>query len=83
MLLDLHNHTRYSPDSRVSPAELVALARRAGLQGLAITDHNAVAGVAEAQAVAGTDLLVVPGIEVSTASDTCSGTACARSCRGT
>ena len=68
MRLDLHNHTRYSPDSRVSPAELVAAAKRLGLDGLAITDHNAVGGEREAQEAAGSDFLVVPGIEVSTAS---------------
>ncbi len=67
MLVDLHNHTRYSPDSRVSPAELVAVARRIGLQGLAITDHNAVGGIAEAEGAAGKDFVVLPGIEVSTA----------------
>ena len=67
MLLDLHNHTRYSPDSRVSPAELVAVARRIGLGGLAITDHNSVAGVKEAQEAAGDGFLVLPGLEVSTA----------------
>ncbi len=68
MLLDLHNHSRYSPDSRVPPAELVAAAKRLGLQGLALTDHNAVAGLPEAEAAAGPDFLVLPGIEVSTAS---------------
>lgn len=67
MRLDLHNHTRYSPDSRVQPADLVAAARRAGIDGLAITDHNAVAGVREAQEAAGPGFLVVPGIEISTA----------------
>ncbi len=68
MLLDLHNHTRYSPDSRVSPSDLVAVAKRIGLGGLAITDHNAVRGVREAQEAAGDDFLVLPGIEVSSAS---------------
>lgn len=68
MLLDLHNHTRYSPDSRVAPGELVAAARRLGLEGLAITDHNAVGGIREAESAAGDGFLVVPGIEVSTAS---------------
>lgn len=68
MLLDLHNHTRYSPDSRVSPADLVAAAKRIDLGGLAITDHNAVGGVKEAQEAAGEAFLVIPGIEVSTAS---------------
>lgn len=65
MLLDLHNHTRFSPDSRVEPAELVALAKRIGLQGLAITDHNSIAGVKEAEEAAGRGFLVIPGIEVS------------------
>lgn len=68
MLLDLHNHTRYSPDSRVAPADLVAAARRLGLQGLAITDHNAVGGLREAQEAARDGFLVIPGIEVSTTS---------------
>ncbi len=67
MRLDLHNHTRYSPDSRVPPAALVARARQLGLDGLAVTDHNAVAGVREAEEAAGDRFLVVPGIEVSTA----------------
>lgn len=65
MLLDLHNHTKYSPDSRVPPSELVAVARRIGLQGLAITDHNAVAGIQEAREAAGDGFLVIPGTEIS------------------
>ncbi len=68
MLLDLHNHTRYSPDSRVAPSDLVAVAKRLGIQGLAITDHNSVGGVREAQDAAGDGFLILPGIEVSTAS---------------
>lgn len=68
MRLDLHNHTKHSPDSRVRPADLVAAAKRVGLGGLAITDHNAVGGVAEALEAAGSGFLVIPGIEVSTAS---------------
>ena len=68
MLLDLHNHTRHSPDSRVPPAELVAIAVRAGLGGIAITDHNAVGGIREAEAAAPNGFLIVPGTEVSTRS---------------
>jgi len=67
MRLDLHNHTRYSPDSRVSPTDLVARARQLRLDGIAITDHNSVAGIREAEAVAG-DLIILPGIEISTRS---------------
>ena len=68
MLLDLHNHTRYSPDSRVQPAALVELARKIRLAGIAITDHNSVGGIAAAEQAAGRDFLVIPAIEVSTKS---------------
>src|SRR5438445_8654792 len=66
MLLDLHNHTQYSPDSRVAPAQLVAVAQRMGLAGVAITDHNAVGGIRVAEAAARGGFLVIPAIEVST-----------------
>lgn len=68
MRLDLHNHSRYSLDSRVAPESLVSLAQEVGLDGIAITDHNAVAGIPQAEAAASDDFLVVPGIEVSTKS---------------
>src|SRR5205814_10445289 len=63
MRLDLHNHTRHSPDSRVSPADPAARARQLGLDGIALTDHHSVAGIREAAAGAG-DLLVIPGSDV-------------------
>src|SRR5207244_13067444 len=66
MLLDLHNHTQYSPDSRVDPGRLVAVAQRMGLAGVAITDHNAVGGIRVAEAAASGGFLVIPAIEVST-----------------
>src|SRR2546428_14142702 len=65
MLLDLHNHTRYSPDSRVDPAALVELARKIRLAGIAITDHNSVGGIAAAQQAAGPDFPGIPPVEVS------------------
>ena len=62
---DLHTHTKAS-DGTCEPAENVRLAKEAGLNALAITDHDTVAGVPEALA-AGTDLgiEVIPGVEVS------------------
>ena len=66
MRLDLHNHTRYSPDSRVDPAALVGVARKRRLSGIAVTDHNSVGGIAAAETTAGRDFLVIPAIEVST-----------------
>lgn len=51
MKVDLHTHTRYSPDSTMRPAELVARARAAGLERLAVTDHNMMDGSLEAHAI--------------------------------
>jgi len=65
MRIDLHTHSRVS-DGTDSPAELVASAARAGLDVVACTDHDTMAGVPEAQA-AGDRLgvTVVPGIELT------------------
>lgn len=48
---DLHTHTHCSDGTR-APADLVALAASRGLHVLAITDHDTVAGLAEAQSAA-------------------------------
>ncbi|WP_232698282.1 PHP domain-containing protein [Brevibacillus daliensis] len=64
---DFHTHTQAS-DGTTSPSENVQLAKKAGLQAVAITDHDTIAGVEEALA-AGEELGidVIPGIEISTA----------------
>ncbi|MFJ8042942.1 PHP domain-containing protein [Kitasatospora sp. NPDC096147] len=65
MRIDLHAHSNAS-DGTDSPAELVAAAVAAGLDVVALTDHDTVAGHAEAAgAVRGTGLTVVPGAELS------------------
>ena len=65
MRLDLHVHTTAS-DGVLSPAEVVGLAGDGGLDVLAITDHDTVAGIPEAiDAAAETALRLIPGIEVS------------------
>jgi predicted metal-dependent phosphoesterase TrpH len=62
---DLHTHTEAS-DGVLSPAALVAAARRANLDGIAVTDHDTVNGVAPAIAAgAERDLEVVAGVELS------------------
>lgn len=64
-LIDLHSHSQCS-DGSLSPAELVALAVRAGVKALALTDHDSVDGIAEARAAAvGTGLTLIPGVELS------------------
>ncbi|NJL47066.1 MAG: PHP domain-containing protein [Leptolyngbyaceae cyanobacterium SM2_5_2] len=64
-MLDLHNHTTYS-DGTLSPQALVKAAIQAGIKALGITDHDTLAGWDEAIAAAGTDLEIVPGVELST-----------------
>lgn len=73
--IDLHTHSFYSGDGVSTPEEMVASARKKGLHGIALTDHNTSEGVeyliakgyarADGQPVDG--FLVIPGIEVSTA----------------
>lgn len=63
--VDLHLHTRAS-DGTVSPADLVRAAVKGGLDVIAVTDHDTVAGIDEAIREAAVHSLdVVPGIEIS------------------
>lgn len=63
--LDLHVHTKHSKDCVHPVAEAVRAAKAAGLDGIAITDHNSVGGNPEAAKFSGKGFLVIPGIEVS------------------
>ena len=65
MSIDLHTHSNFS-DGTMTPTELVALARHKKISALALTDHDTMAGTAEA-VLAGAEMGVeiVPGIEVS------------------
>jgi len=63
--IDLHVHTRYSHDSATTLDEIVACSKKRGLDGVAITDHDVVEGALKlAQKVK--ELIVIPGVEVST-----------------
>jgi 3',5'-nucleoside bisphosphate phosphatase len=63
---DLHIHTCAS-DGVFTPAEMVKKASAMGLQTIAITDHDTVAGVAEAMAASqSASLTVIPGVEIRT-----------------
>lgn len=61
--IDLHVHTRYSYDSLTTLKELVFYAKKSGLDGVAITDHDTVEGALKMAKE--TDFLIIPGIEVS------------------
>lgn len=62
---DLHTHSLAS-DGTLSAAELVQRAAAAGIDVLALTDHDSIDGLAEArQAAVGLPLRLIAGVEVS------------------
>ncbi len=62
--VDLHAHTIYSGDCLTRPEDAIAQARRIGLDKLAITEHNNLAGALKAKELA-PDLIIV-GEEIKT-----------------
>lgn len=73
--IDLHCHSFYSGDGVSSPESLIEAARKKGLHGFALTDHNTSDGCRylldrglvreDGQPV--DDFLIIPGVEVTTA----------------
>ena len=64
-MIDLHTHTTAS-DGSYSPTELMRLAHQSGLEAIAVTDHDTLAGLDEAkQAAQSLDMEFVPGVEFS------------------
>jgi hypothetical protein len=75
MQVELHCHSHYSRGSKLptegipSPREIVRFASRKGIGGVALTDHNEVAGWKEAKEEARKrGILFIPGIEINTLS---------------
>lgn len=64
ILVELHCHTCSSNDSLMLPGRLIDIARRRGLQRLAITDHNAFDGALRAAEI--DPELIIPGEEIMT-----------------
>lgn len=65
--MDLHVHTSHSIDGFCSVDEVIAAAKAKGLDGIAITDHNSIAGHPEAKKLSKGGFLVIPGVEVASA----------------
>jgi hypothetical protein len=64
--IDLHVHSNCS-DGTVSPADLVALAKKKGLSAIALTDHDTIDGLSALfEAAKDENLEVISGIEFST-----------------
>lgn len=70
MQLDLHVHTKFSFDCGMEPEKLIEIARKRGLDGVAITDHDVIAGAFEtariASLIAPPGFLVIVGEEIAT-----------------
>ena len=68
MKFDLHVHSEYSKDSKSSHDAILESARKKGLDGFAICDHDTVEGglACEKRALElGFELTVIPGVEVT------------------
>jgi predicted metal-dependent phosphoesterase TrpH len=62
--IELHSHTEYSDDCLMRPAGIVQTCARVGIDRLAVTDHNSLAGAQAVQALA--PELVIVGEEIMT-----------------
>ena len=61
---DLHVHTHFS-DGTFSPEEVVRTAKEKGLAAIAICDHDSVDGVSACIKLAGRELEIIPGVELT------------------
>ena len=69
--VDLHTHSYFS-DGTLSPTELVCTAKKANIDVLALTDHDTVAGVLEAEdASKKVGIQLIRGIEISAFDEDC------------
>lgn len=69
MTIDLHIHSTYS-DGTKSPAEIVALANKTGLEAISLTDHDTMSGTKEMlEAGKKFGINVLPGLELSVVHD--------------
>lgn len=65
MAIDLHTHSTLS-DGSATPTGLIELAARIGLSTVALTDHDTLEGISEAQAAASqVGIELIPGTELS------------------
>ncbi|MBC7109840.1 MAG: PHP domain-containing protein [Archaeoglobi archaeon] len=62
---DLHVHTEYSYDCRSPLRDVLKIAKKRGLSGLAITDHDNLKGALRAMREE-KELMIIPGVEIST-----------------
>ncbi|HQE50405.1 MAG TPA: PHP domain-containing protein, partial [Fervidobacterium sp.] len=66
-MIDLHIHSKYSFDSLLSPRTILKVAKKKGLTGIAVTDHNTIRGGLEVRKInKDRDFTVIVGSEIQT-----------------
>lgn len=66
-MIDLHIHSKYSFDSLLSPRTILKVAKKKGLTGIAVTDHNTIRGGLEVRRInKDRDFTVIVGSEIQT-----------------
>jgi len=67
LIVDFHIHSAYSSDSPVEPRTVLKMAKKKGLNGVAVTDHDTIRGGLEALKVnSDPNFVVIVGSEVET-----------------
>jgi len=76
MKIDMHVHSLYSPiiygrffplETFHSPKKMIRMAKKIGLDGIALTDHDSIKGVKEAKKEAKKiGMILIPGCEITT-----------------
>ncbi len=66
ILADLHMHTSFSSDCATTPEEMLRACQECGLETIAITDHNTIAGAIEVGRLAPPHMHVIAGEEIKT-----------------
>lgn len=71
MAADLHCHTKLS-DGSVGIEDLIVIAQKSGIDTIAITDHDCVAGTVRGQVIGKRyGVTVIPGVEISSFDEEC------------
>ncbi len=67
MIFDPHIHSKYSGDSAIEPAIILKVAKKMGLDGIAVTDHMTIKGGIETRKMnLDPDFYVIVGSEIET-----------------
>jgi predicted metal-dependent phosphoesterase TrpH len=67
MLIDMHIHTHFSPCSIIKIPQLLQRAKKVGIDGICITDHNSIASKSVLEKIADySGLFVIVGVEYTT-----------------